>query len=144
MAILQDLTLGQFIPADSPIHRLDPRTKLCSTYDRPDVGVRLIGIPSDTDLVVGHQPALMFASAYDIEQSACLPVAASDYIHRPCLLYTGIVGCHRGIHAPGADSGGIGPGHDIHVTSNYHYDDSCNLDADYSAAGCLRWPREPA
>jgi energy-coupling factor transport system permease protein len=30
MAILQDLTLGQYLPADSPVHQLDPRTKLCS------------------------------------------------------------------------------------------------------------------
>lgn len=30
MAILQDLTLGQYLPAESPIHQLDPRTKLCS------------------------------------------------------------------------------------------------------------------
>ncbi len=28
MAILQDITLGQYYPADSPVHRLDPRTKL--------------------------------------------------------------------------------------------------------------------
>lgn len=28
MAILRDITLGQYYPVDSPVHRLDPRTKL--------------------------------------------------------------------------------------------------------------------
>ena len=26
--MLKDITLGQFFPADTPVHRLDPRTKL--------------------------------------------------------------------------------------------------------------------
>lgn len=30
MAILQDITLGQYLPADSLLHRLDPRTKFVS------------------------------------------------------------------------------------------------------------------
>jgi len=29
MSIFSDLTLGQFLPVDSVVHRLDPRTKLC-------------------------------------------------------------------------------------------------------------------
>ena len=29
--MLNDLTLGQYLPTDSPVHRLDPRTKLCGT-----------------------------------------------------------------------------------------------------------------
>lgn len=29
MSVLNDLTLGQYLPTDSPVHRLDPRTKLC-------------------------------------------------------------------------------------------------------------------
>ena len=28
MALFTDITLGQYFPADSPVHRLDPRTKL--------------------------------------------------------------------------------------------------------------------
>lgn len=31
MSLLQDLTLGQFLPGDSFVHRLDPRVKLCGT-----------------------------------------------------------------------------------------------------------------
>ena len=31
MSLLNDLTLGQYLPIDSPVHRLDPRTKLCGT-----------------------------------------------------------------------------------------------------------------
>lgn len=31
MSLLHDLTLGQYVPVDSPVHRLDPRTKLCGT-----------------------------------------------------------------------------------------------------------------
>jgi energy-coupling factor transport system permease protein len=30
MIAWQNLTLGQYLPGDSPLHRLDPRTKLCS------------------------------------------------------------------------------------------------------------------
>ena len=30
--MFKDLTLGQYYPVDSPIHRLDPRTKLLSTF----------------------------------------------------------------------------------------------------------------
>ena len=29
--MLRDITLGQYYPVDSPIHRLDPRTKLIGT-----------------------------------------------------------------------------------------------------------------
>ena len=28
VSVLKDITLGQFFPADTPVHRLDPRTKL--------------------------------------------------------------------------------------------------------------------
>ena len=28
MAVLKDVTLGQFFPGNSPVHRMDPRTKL--------------------------------------------------------------------------------------------------------------------
>ena len=31
MSLLNDLTLGQYLPIESPVHRLDPRTKLCGT-----------------------------------------------------------------------------------------------------------------
>ena len=31
MAFLQDITLGKYMPADSFVHRLDPRTKFLST-----------------------------------------------------------------------------------------------------------------
>ena len=31
MAFLNDITLGKYIPADSPVHRLDPRTKFAAT-----------------------------------------------------------------------------------------------------------------
>src|SRR5690554_3699311 len=30
--MLKDITVGQYYPADSPIHRLDPRTKLVITF----------------------------------------------------------------------------------------------------------------
>ena len=29
--MLRDITLGQYYPVESPIHRLDPRTKLAGT-----------------------------------------------------------------------------------------------------------------
>ena len=29
--MLRDITLGQYYPVDSPVHRLDPRTKLFGT-----------------------------------------------------------------------------------------------------------------
>ena len=28
---IKDITLGQYYPADSPVHRLDPRTKIVGT-----------------------------------------------------------------------------------------------------------------
>lgn len=31
MPLLEDITIGQYLPGESPIHRLDPRTKLLST-----------------------------------------------------------------------------------------------------------------
>lgn len=31
MSLLHDITLGQYFPIHSPVHRLDPRTKLCGT-----------------------------------------------------------------------------------------------------------------
>ena len=30
--MLKDITVGQYYPSDSPIHRLDPRTKLVITF----------------------------------------------------------------------------------------------------------------
>ena len=30
-AMIRDITLGQYYPIESPIHRLDPRTKLAGT-----------------------------------------------------------------------------------------------------------------
>lgn len=30
--MLRDITIGQYYPSDSPIHRLDPRTKLVITF----------------------------------------------------------------------------------------------------------------
>ena len=29
--MLREITLGQYYPVDSPVHRLDPRTKLIGT-----------------------------------------------------------------------------------------------------------------
>ena len=64
MAILQDLALGQFIPADSPIHRLDPRTKLCSTL------ILMIGLMWVSDLSVFP---LILISLSGINRLSCLP-----------------------------------------------------------------------
>ena len=30
--MLRDITIGQYYPSDSPVHRLDPRTKLVITF----------------------------------------------------------------------------------------------------------------
>jgi len=30
--MLRDITLGQYYPVDSPVHRLDPRTKVILTF----------------------------------------------------------------------------------------------------------------
>ena len=64
MAILQDLTLGQFIPADSPIHQLDPRTKLCSAL------ILMIGLMWVKDLSVFP---LILISLSGINRLSCLP-----------------------------------------------------------------------
>lgn len=64
MAILQDLTLGQFIPADSPIHQLDPRTKLCSAL------ILMIGLMWVKDLSVFP---LILISLLGINRLSCLP-----------------------------------------------------------------------
>ena len=50
--MLRDITLGQYYPADSVIHKLDPRTKLFATLhchdrlfircDRPEQGAFII------------------------------------------------------------------------------------------------------
>ena len=64
MAILQDLTLGQFIPADSPIHQLDPRTKLCSAL------ILMIGLMWVKDLSVFP---LILISLSGIIRLSCLP-----------------------------------------------------------------------
>ena len=64
MAIVQDLTLGQFIPADSPIHQLDPRTKLCSAL------ILMIGLMWVKDLSVFP---LILISLSGIIRLSCLP-----------------------------------------------------------------------
>lgn len=64
MAILQDLTLGQFIPAESPIHQLDPRTKLCSAL------ILMIGLMWVKDLSVFP---LILISLLGINRLSCLP-----------------------------------------------------------------------
>ena len=30
--MIRDITIGQYYPVDSPIHRLDPRVKLAATF----------------------------------------------------------------------------------------------------------------
>lgn len=64
MAILQDLTLGQYMPGESPIHRLDPRTKLCSAM------VLMIGLMWVKNLPVF--PLILMAMA-GIVRLSCLP-----------------------------------------------------------------------
>ena len=64
MALLQDLTLGQYLPADSPIHQLDPRTKLCSAI------VLMIGLMWVQHLSVFP---LILVSLAGLIRLSCLP-----------------------------------------------------------------------
>lgn len=54
--MLRDITLGQYYPVDSPIHRLDPRVKLFGTL------VFLISL-FITNNFIGYIPALLFLFA---------------------------------------------------------------------------------
>lgn len=83
--MLKDITIGQYFPGDSPVHRLDPRMKIILTL----VFVAIIFVPSNPmGLLVG---GLFAAAGYLISKIPIGMVRRSIKPVIPIIVFTGVL-----------------------------------------------------
>ena len=103
--MIRDITIGQYYPADSPLHKLDPRVKLFATVAyvialftfKGIVGLALItaflyGVIKISKVVVDRTATRYSASNInvfrfgDVDVHLCVCILVFAYYHRRCVL----------------------------------------------------------